>query len=105
MRVSAQGDEETKRELRYIVIKIKDARAALTGLQLDHLESLCARVNEYRHDFGKRDLACVVVESDWPEYEPTWKAIETRVAAVPAQGATEGSSPNKGVSGPKAAAG
>jgi hypothetical protein len=23
-------------------------------------------------------LDCVVVESDWPEYEPTWKAIEAR---------------------------
>jgi hypothetical protein len=30
-------------------------------------------------DEFKREECCVVVESDWPEYEPTWKVIEARV--------------------------
>ena len=34
-----------------------------------------ARVHE-----GKAPLDAVVVESDWPEYEPTWKAIEARAS-------------------------
>jgi hypothetical protein len=27
---------------------------------------------------GKKPLVACVVESDWPEYEPTWNAIEER---------------------------
>lgn len=27
-------------------------------------------------------MECVIVESDWPEYEPTWKAIEARVTGA-----------------------
>ena len=30
---------------------------------------------------GKPALHCVVVEKDWPEYEPTWVDIEARVSA------------------------
>jgi hypothetical protein len=29
-------------------------------------------------------MQCVVVESDWPEYEPTWAAIGKRVDGLPA---------------------
>ena len=46
---------EFKREIRYVVTKIK------TGKQVD----------------------CVVVEADWPEYEPTWDSIRRRVQGEP----------------------
>lgn len=36
-------------------------------------------------------MDCVVVESDWPEYEPTWRAIEARVTgAQPVPSVPEG---------------
>ncbi len=46
-----------------------------------HILGLLARkVADYREqDMEKQPLACVVVESDWPEYEPTWEAIKKRV--------------------------
>lgn len=67
------------RENRYLVFKLKDVKAALNvddHLLLDHLFRI---VSYYRIREGKDPLECVVVESDWPEYEPTWKAIEDRV--------------------------
>lgn len=35
-----------------------------------------------REEAGKPLLKCVVVEKDWAEYEPTWKAIEARVSGA-----------------------
>lgn len=68
------------REHRYVVLKASDLRAVgLTERELEILERVCAKVDQYRRDTGKPDLECVVVEKDWPEYEPTWKAIERRV--------------------------
>ena len=72
-----------KRELRYIVIKIKDAEACLNAAELLALEAICKEVGYYRDSAGKRPLECVVVESDWPEYEPTWAAIASRMDAMP----------------------
>ncbi len=67
------------RESRYLVIKRKDMEAALTDSMRHVLQSLTRRVEDYRRANGKPDLECVVVERDWPEYEPTWLAIERRV--------------------------
>jgi hypothetical protein len=64
---------EFKRENRYIVIKRSDLAKlpkALQGDLVNVLFQINARV-------PARD--CVVVESDWPEFEPTWAAIERRV--------------------------
>ena len=69
------------REDRYIVIKRKDVRNALTDEELGQLQSLLFKVADYRTGLGKQPMTCVVVESDWPEYEPTWNAIEDRVEA------------------------
>ena len=33
-------------------------------------------------EIGRPPLGCVVVESDWPEYEPTWRAIEARATGA-----------------------
>ena len=72
-----------KREIRYVVLKAADLQAAgLTEAELNQLQAVCSKVDQYRADAGKPDLECVIVEKDWPEYEPTWKAIEQRMAAV-----------------------
>lgn len=67
------------REYRYIVMKRKDVKAALDADERGLLNSLCGKINDYRVGEGKSPLECVVVESDWPEYEATWGAIERRV--------------------------
>lgn len=78
---------EFKREDRYIVFKRSDLKAmADAGLLPDEearaLNLLRARVMFWRTENKKKaPLRCVVVESDWPEYEPTWKAIEARCSS------------------------
>lgn len=72
---------EFKREIGYVVLKSADLQAAgLTEAELDGLKAVCARVDQYRREVGKPYLECVVVERDWPEYEPTWQAIERRTS-------------------------
>ncbi len=70
------------RELRYIVVKITDANKHLSEQERDTLERLAAKCGLGRIDSGKRNLECVVVESDWPEYGPTWAAIEARMTGA-----------------------
>jgi len=71
------------RERRYIVVKISDAKKHLTATELGILELVACKAALERRATGKPDLQCVVVESDWPEYEPTWLAIEKRMAQRP----------------------
>lgn len=73
------------REYRYMVFKLKDIKAALTQDERGILKHLAGKVHDYRLGEGKAPLECVVVESDWPEYEPTWNAIEKRVEDVNAR--------------------
>lgn len=70
-----------KREDRYVVLKRSDIQDALTLDEIFDLDELCFKIAARRDDKGKPPLSCVVVESDWPEYEPTWQAIERRVGA------------------------
>lgn len=73
-----------EREKRYIVVKISDlADARLTDEQIDAFNDVCDQVSRSRVANSKPPLQCVVVESDWPEYEPTWAAIEGRVTGRP----------------------
>lgn len=82
---------EFKREDRYIVFKLSDLGNSLKG---DEIRRLAREYAEQRSLKGKPPLECVVVESDWPEYEPTWKAIEARVTGIqPAPGIPEGWKP------------
>lgn len=72
------------REQRYLVLKASDVIATgLSTTELDQLEAICKKVDDYRRNSGKSDLETVVVEKDWPEYEPTWTAIELRVIGTP----------------------
>ena len=68
---------EFKREERYMVIK-------LSKLSNEEGETGMTRKEQiYRlAHFGKALVECVVVESDWPEYESTWRAIEERVTGA-----------------------
>ncbi len=77
-----------KREKRYIVFKLSDLGNSLKG---DEIRRLAEEYAEQRSLKGKPPLECVIVEADWPEYEPTWKAIEDRVTgAQPAPSVPEG---------------
>ena len=73
---------EFTREARYAVLKSVDVMQCLTVSELIELRRIQARVAEHRTAIGKPRLECVVVEKDWPEYEPTWKAIEARVTGA-----------------------
>jgi hypothetical protein len=64
---------EFHRENRYIVIKLKD----LSEDQFSRLESRM----DNEGIIAVQDA--LVIEQDWPEYEPTWKAIEDRVTTRP----------------------
>lgn len=77
----AESNQSTfDREQRYLVMKSSDVIAAgLTETELDQLQAICAKVDQYRTNAGKPNLESLVIEKDWPEYEPTWKAIEQRV--------------------------
>jgi len=78
-----------KREDRYIVLKISDVRDMLSHAteseytcvaeDIENLERIAMHVVDSRAKQGKPPLKCVVVESDWPEYEAVFKAIEQRV--------------------------
>ena len=68
-----------KREDRYLVIKRSDIKH-LSKADQQQLDVISARICIERQARGKDELECVVVESDWPEYEPVFKMIEARVA-------------------------
>jgi hypothetical protein len=67
------------REERYIVFKIKDLANCLSSDERHQLDAIRQRINDYRIHNGKQVLECAVVESDWPEFEPTWKMVSERV--------------------------
>lgn len=71
--------EEFKRENRYLVLKMKDLDRCLSSEQKANLNSIVYAHDSSRELHGKNDLKCVVVEHDWPEYEPVWEMIEKRV--------------------------
>ena len=73
---------EFQREERYLVFKISDVIEHLTTTEALHLARLYKIQRVGRKEAGKSELECVVVEKDWPEYEPTWKAIEARVSGA-----------------------
>ena len=72
-----------ERENRYLVIKRSDLEATKSKVTAAEFETFChvCEMVEATRNIGlkKSPLCCVVVEHDWPEYEPTWKAIEKRV--------------------------
>lgn len=69
------------REDRYLVMKHSDL-ALLRGEDRQTLSLIAFRLAARRALQGKRTLECVVIENDWPEYEPAWAAIEARMNAT-----------------------
>ena len=74
--------KQFKREQRYFVVKVKDAKEYLDTRQLEKLAEIADTISEGREKDGIPAVECVVVESDWPEYEPTWRAIEARITGA-----------------------
>jgi len=72
-------DKQFNRETRYVVFKLTDMQNALSPLENGLIYDALVKINHYRTNRGKSHLTCVVVEEDWPEYEPTWRAIEARM--------------------------
>lgn len=71
-----------KRENRYIVIKRKDLAPNVPLDMLEEFEEVFSKVSPL---LPARE--CVVVESDWPEYEHVWELIRLRMenAEIPAE--------------------
>ena len=72
------------REDRYLVLKYADLNEALSTQEQQTLLGLANKIESHRTRQGKSFLQAVVVEKDWPEYEPTWKAIEARAVIAKA---------------------
>ena len=73
---------EFEREKRYLVFKLSDVEEHFTPGEKQQLARLVEVQRVGREEAGKAPLECVVVESDWPEYEPTWNAIEARMTGA-----------------------
>ena len=82
---------EFRREDRYIVFKLSDVERYLTDADRTYLAMMKNEIDAGRDCANKHPFKGLIVESDWPEYEPTWKAIEGRViGAQPAPSIPEG---------------
>ncbi|WP_225785950.1 hypothetical protein [Pseudomonas sp. Marseille-P9655] len=68
-----------QREDRYIVIKRSDLKKVPVNYRSALVDPMLSLLSHLPH------RECLVIESDWPEYEPTWAAIEARVAGKSAQ--------------------
>jgi hypothetical protein len=62
-----------------MVLKYKDTSKYLTLNECHVLEKLLQKIKDGRAMDGKLELQAVVVEHDWPEYEPIWDAIQRRM--------------------------
>lgn len=81
-----------KREDRYLVLKRSNIEAAekegyISPAERGLLYHIAVKVAFWRYGESKPELKCVVVESDWPEYEHVWELIRLRVenAEIPAE--------------------
>lgn len=73
------GKRIMKREFdRYVVLKWSDVIKCLNQEEQKQLVALGHKFQQYRRDTS-RPWECIVIEHDWPEYEPVWQAIEQRV--------------------------
>lgn len=72
-------DSAFEREDHYLVIKHTDSAAALSETEREQLAGLVHKIDGWRRSQDKDILQAVVVERGWPEYEPTWRAVEARV--------------------------
>jgi len=82
---------EFTREDRYIVFKLSDVERYLIDVDRVHFVMMKNEIDAGRDCANKPPFKGLIVESDWPEYEPTWKAIKARVTgAQPAPSVPDG---------------
>lgn len=72
---------EFKREERYIVIKYSDVETFWRDDVREQFMSALKRLNE--HDVRTPQRKYLVIESDWPEFEPAYGMIEARMTGKP----------------------
>ena len=70
---------EFQREDRYIVIKRSDLKKVPVNYRSALVDPMFSLLSHLPH------RECLVIEGDWPEYEPAWAAIEARVTGKPAE--------------------
>lgn len=70
-----------EREIRYTVLKHADLNRLLAPADQHALNRIESIVTASREAEGRGELKAVVVEHDWPEYEPVWDMIAKRVDA------------------------
>lgn len=70
------------REDRYIVIKRSDMDKA-TGASLRGFKGACRSLHDSMLGNGAPARSFLVIEGDWPEYEPVWQMIEARMNGEP----------------------
>lgn len=83
--LNQQLSNDFKREHRYYVLKLSDLQGTVSFADLLYLDEIARKVADRRAQEGKEQREYLVIESDWPEFEPTWQAIEARVSGVPQQ--------------------
>lgn len=81
--LNQQLGTEFKREQRYYVLKLSDLQGTISFADLLYLYEISRKVADRRAQEGKEQREYLVLEGDWPEYEPTWQAIEARVSGAP----------------------
>ena len=74
---------EFKREDRYLVIKRSDIDNFWRDDVREQFMAALKRLNEHHVRTPQREY--VVIENDWPEYEPVWQMIERRVSGQPSE--------------------
>lgn len=70
-----------EREIRYTVLKHVDCNRFLSPADQHALARIESIITASREAEGRGELGGLVIESDWPEYEPAYKMIEDRVDA------------------------
>lgn len=71
-----------RRELRYLVFKLKDIDRYLSPREREMLVSIENKIIAARDKERRPQLSTVVVERDWPEFEVVWGMIEARMSGV-----------------------
>jgi hypothetical protein len=79
---------EFRREDRYIVIKYSDMEKLPRDVRRN-FSGRCRSFYEQMLIAGAPARSFLVVESDWPEYEPAWQMIERRMTGQPPVTAAE----------------
>jgi acetylornithine/succinyldiaminopimelate/putrescine aminotransferase len=71
------------RERRYTIFKHADIDKYLTEEQKEKLFELDSHISSCRQQEGRGLMTGLVIEKDWPEFEPAWSMIEKRIDSEP----------------------